>query len=295
MTGVSMLTSMMQRKKVVPVSKSSEASKLPANNPFGADTLCCTGFYENEWVRMLLDDNFHPGGEALTRRSVAGMALPAGAVIADLGCGTGSSALLIAQETELQVHGIDRGASNIERARKRQQECGIEPTKLRFQQGDMSKLPFQNQELDAIIAECTFSLMADQPAVLKEFNRVLHPDGSLLISDMAIEGALPQDIEKVIAPWTCLVNAHDNAGYRALFEQGGFDLISSSDESAGLLSMISAIKRKLVLLGTGMAMGNLQGIEFDLATAKHWLLRMQNEVESGCIRYLGFQLRKRVV
>jgi arsenite methyltransferase len=277
------------------MSKSGEASKHPAGNPFDADTLCCTGFYENEWVRVLLDDNFHPGGEALTRRSVTGMALPTDAVIADLGCGTGSSALLIARENDFQVHGIDLGASNIERARQRQQKSGIEPARLRFQQADMSKLPFQNRELDAIIAECTFSLMAEQPAVLNEFKRVLRPGGSLMISDMAVEGELPQDIEKVIAPWTCLVNAHDNAGYLALFEQGGFELVGSSDESAGLLSMISAIKRKLVLLGTGMAMENLQGIEFDLANAKHWLQRMQNEVETGCIRYLGFHLRKRVV
>ena len=292
-----MLTSMKQKKMVLPVSKSGKASKIPADNlnPFDADALCCTGFYENEWVRMLLDDNFHPGGEALTRRSVAGMALPPGAVIADLGCGTGSSALLIALENELQVHGIDRGASNIERARQRQQESGIEPTRLRFQQGDMSKLPFQHGELDAIIAECTFSLMTDQQAVLNEFKRVLRPGGSLMISDMAIEGVLPRDIEEVIAPWTCLVNAHDNAGYLALFEQGGFDCIGSSDESAGLLSMISSIKRKLVLLGTGMAMGNLQDFKFDLATAKHWLQRMHNEVETGCIRYLGFHLQNRMV
>lgn len=289
-----MLTSMKQKRKVLLVSKIDEPSKLSAGNPFDIDTLCCTGFYENKWVRMLLDDNFHPGGEALTRRSVTGMALPAGAMIADLGCGTGSSALLIARENDFQVHGIDCGASNIERARQRQQESGIEATRLRFRQADMSELPFQNKELDAIIAECTFSLMADQPAVLSEFKRVLRPGGSLMISDMAIEGALPQDIEKVIAPWTCLVNAHDNAGYQALFEQGDFELVGSSDESAGLLSMISAIKRKLVLLGTGMAMGNLQGFEFDLATAKHWLQRMQNEVESGCIRYLGFHLRNRI-
>ncbi len=256
------------------------------------EAACCTDFYENDWVRELLDDNFHPGGEALTRRLVTAMKLPQDALIADLGCGTGSSALLLARENSYRIRGIDRGASNIGRAQLRQRESGIDASRLRFLQGDATALPFEDGELDAILAECSFSLIADQQAALVEFRRVLCPGGVIGLSDMAVEGTLPEDIAEVIAPWTCLLNAHDAAGYRALFERGGFDLVDSIDESTGLKTMISSIKRKLVLIGTGMLMGNIQDFNFDLATAKHWLQRMLTEVEEGHIRYLSFHLRR---
>ena len=273
--------------------KSAAASPFATENCPDTDVGCCSTFYENDWVRKILDDNFHPGGEALTRRSIAAMGLPQNALIADLGCGTGSSAMLIARENSYRVCGIDRSRSNIIRAQQRQQASGIDGVQLRFLHGDATELPFQDGELDAILAECSFSLIDDQHAALHEFHRVLRPHGLIGLSDMAIEGTLPADIEEVIAPWTCLLNAHSGAGYRVLFEDAGFDLLECSDESAGLLTMISGIKRKLLLIGTGMVMGNIQDFDFDLATAKHWLQRMQAEVEDGRIRYLGFQLQRR--
>ena len=275
------------------VSTEFDNKPLPATeNLMEVDATCCSDFYEKDWVREILDDNFHPGGEALTRRSLASMNLPADALIADLGCGTGSSALLAAQEYSYRVRGVDLGAANIARAEARRVKSGIKRRLLQFLQHDISALPFHDGELDAILAECSFSLISDQHAALPEFRRVLRPGGILAFSDMAVEGSLPDDIAEAIAPWTCLVNAHDRAGYEAIFKRGGFDVLDHADESAGLQKMISGIKRKLVLIGTGMVMGNVRDFDFDLASAKYWLQRMRTEVEAGRIRYLSFRLAK---
>jgi len=270
------------------------ADKPPSatENPTGDDAACCSNFYEKEWVREILDDNFHPGGEALTRRSLASMNLPVDALIADLGCGTGSSALLAAQEYSYRLRGVDLGVANIARAEERRVKAGIKRRQLQFLQHDISALPFHDGELDAILAECSFSLITDQQAALLEFRRVLRPGGLFALSDMAVEGSLPHDIAEAMAPWTCLVNAHDRAGYEAMFKLGGFDVLDCADESAGLQKMISGIKHKLVLIGTGMVMGNVRDFDFDLASAKYWLQRMSTEVEAGRIRYLGFRLVK---
>jgi arsenite methyltransferase len=251
---------------------------------------CCSTFYEQDWVREILDENFHPGGEDLTWRSVNEMALPANSHVADLGCGTGSSALMMVKDFPFRVTGVDRSALNIDRARERAREAGPVKGRLQFLSSDAAVLPFQDGELDAILAECSFSLITDQFAALEEFRRVLRPGGLFAISDMAVQGALPADIADVIAPWTCLLNAHDEKAYRAMFEQHGFELFSFTDESDGLNSMISGIKRKLVLLGTGMVLGKLKDTGLDLAGAKNWLARIQEEVDAGRIRYLRFHL-----
>ena len=37
---------------------------------------CCSAFYELDWVRELAGNIFHPGGVALTHRTLASMHLP---------------------------------------------------------------------------------------------------------------------------------------------------------------------------------------------------------------------------
>ena len=272
-----------------------ESSQITAADSLTTDAACCTTFYENDLVREVLEDIFHPGGQDLTRRMLADLKLPMNALIADLGCGTGSSALLIAAEHQYRVRGIERGASNVARAEHRRREFGIEDTRLSFHQGDISDLPFEDGSLDAILLECSFSLIDDQAAALREFRRVLRVDGVIGISDMSVEGTLPRDILEIIAPWTCMLKAHSETGYQNIFETGGFELLKQTDESAGLLTMISAIKRKLVIFGAGMRTGTIKDLNIDLATVKYWLQRMQGEVEDRRLRYLGFILRRRSI
>jgi ubiquinone/menaquinone biosynthesis C-methylase UbiE len=176
---------------------------------------CCSTFYEQDWVRNLAEDIFHPGGEDLTRRTIAAMDLPAHATVADLGCGTGTSALMLARDFPLQVTGVDVSATNIKRAIER---MDTNSAAVSFIQADAHLLPFEDDELDGILAECSFSLFAEQAAVLAEIKRVLKPGGKLAVTDMAIGGPLPADIADVISPWTCLVDAMDQQNYTQVFE-----------------------------------------------------------------------------
>lgn len=249
---------------------------------------CCSTFYEQDWVRNLADDIFHPGGEDLTRRTIAAMDLPAHATVADLGCGTGTTALMLARDFSLQVSAVDLSATNIERAIER---ADTNSAAVRFVQADAQELPFEDNEFDGILAECSFSLFADQVAVLAEIKRVLKPGGKLAITDMAIGGPLPADIAEVIAPWTCLVGAVDQQIYAQGFAAAGFAIQVIADESTSLTNLIRLLKRKLLLLGAGGVLAGGSMPTFDLATIKHWLDRFQAEVEKGSIRYLRFNLK----
>jgi len=216
------------------------------------------------------------------------MDLPAHAAVADLGCGTGTTALMLARDFGLQVSGVDLSAANIERAIDR---TDTSSTTVRFIQADAQELPFEDNELDGILAECSFSLFADQAAVLAETNRVLKPGGKLAITDMAIGGPLPADIAEVISPWTCLVDAMDQQTYAQGFAAAEFEIHVIADESASLTNLIQLLKRKLLLLGAGGVLAGGSTPTFDLATIKYWLDRFQAEVEKGSIRYLRFNLR----
>ena len=216
------------------------------------------------------------------------MGLPAQAKIADLGCGTGTTALMLARDFDFHVSAIDISSINIERAVERAE---LDDISVQFSQADAHELPFYDGELDAVLAECTFSLFSDQTTVLAEIKRVLKPGGCLAITDMATGGVLADDIAEILAPWTCLATAVDQASYSKMFMAAGFEIRSLADESTGLLSLIKTLKRKLLLLGTGALLANhdLQG--FDLATIKFWLDRFEMEVKQGNVRYLHFNLK----
>jgi arsenite methyltransferase len=248
---------------------------------------CCSDFYEQDWVRYLAEDIFHPGGQELTKKTIAAMNLPAGAAIADLGCGTGTTAMMLARDYDLRVRGVDISAANIERAVER---LNPEHATVRFCRADAHELPFKDSELDGLIAECTFSLFSDQQTVLAEIRRVLKPGGKLAVTDMATRGTLPEDIVAILAPWTCLADAVDQETYMEMFATAGFEIQAMADESAGLVSLVRTLKRKL-LLGAGAALANDVLPTTDLATLKFWLDRFETEVEQGAIRYLRFNMQ----
>jgi len=271
-------------------------SAIPDSTGAAQNTLrpssCCSTFYEQDWVRHLADDIFHPGGDELTNRTVAAMNLPAGAAIADLGCGTGTTAMMLARYYDFRVSAVDISTANIERAIQR---MGAGHATVRFCQADAHQLPFNDSELDGLIAECTFSLFSEQETVLAEIRRVLKPGGKLAITDMATSGVLPEDIAGVLAPWTCLADALDEETYLEMFAAAGFKIQTMADESASLISLVWMLKRKLLLLGAG-ALTNGAALDFgladfDLAGIKFWLDRFETEVKNGSIRYLRFNLQ----
>lgn len=253
---------------------------------------CCSAFYEQDWVRNLAEDIFHPGGEELTQKTITAMNLHPGASIADLGCGTGTSALMLADDPGLNVNAIDLSADNIKRAQDRLSSANKTPGYVRFQQADAHELPFEDAQFDGVLAECTFSLFANQETVLAEVRRVLKPDGQLGITDMAVGGPLPDDIASVVAPWTCLVDAVDQQAYADTFTGAGFEIREFSDESIGLTHLINILKRKLLMLGVGTALTGVDAPQIDIGEIKHWLDRFNAEVEQGTIRYLRFNLQK---
>ncbi len=247
---------------------------------------CCSAFYEQDWVQQFADESFHPGGTGLTRRTAVAMDLPTAASVLDIGCGSGTTAILLATEFDFDVTGVDTNVSNIERAARRAGDLAIS-----FLATDVHTLPFEDSAFDGIVSECVFSLLIDKPAALAEMRRVLKPGGRIGLTDMAVFGRLPDSLAELVAPWTCLTDAMDEASYRALFSAAGFQVTESADESAGLTALLAKLKRKLLMVGASNLL--VGAAPFDLPTVKHWMEQFEAEIANGTIRYLRFQTTPR--
>lgn len=241
---------------------------------------CCAAFYEQDWVRSLLGDNFHPGGEALSRVLFEDLALAPGDRVLDLACGTGSTALLLHELYDVEVTGLDVSALNLERARER---AGDRP--IAFVEGRAGALPFDDDAFDAVLCECAVSTFADKPAVAAEVRRVLAEGGRLAISDMAVYDVLPEDLAAFGRGWSCVDDALTLEGYRELFATAGLGVLHVEDESSALHDMVLQLKKRLLVVGLGEAQGVTAGMGVDLATLREMLQRAKGLVNDGAVRY----------
>lgn len=125
-----------------------------------------------------------PGSDAMTRRAIDLAGLPAGTTldIADIGCGTGASALVLASELDAHVIAMDFLADFIHELsiRTASQNLADKVTPL---VGNMQELPFEEGEFDVIWSEGAIYCMGFEQGAT-EWARFLRPGGVLVVSEI---------------------------------------------------------------------------------------------------------------
>lgn len=117
-------------------------------------------------------------GSAFTAQALLAL-LPEQWVVADLGCGTGNAAELLAPHVR-EVIAVDRSGPMIEAARKRLAAL----SNVRFVEGDLTAIPLENGSIDAATCSLVLHHVPDPVAALTEVRRVLRPGGTVLVVDM---------------------------------------------------------------------------------------------------------------
>ena len=190
---------------------------------------------------------------------------------------------MMARQFGLDSVGLDFSQANIDSAIA---AAGENPPVLsEFFQGSADSLPFEDSSFDAVVCECAVSTFPDQPKVIREFLRVVKPGGTIGITDMVIEGELPEDAKEHVAPWTCMAEAHSIAGYQKLFLDEGFVIAHYADESHTLLELISSLKKKLLLAGMGKALGALPKLPLELSDIRRLLKIAKELTNDGTVQY----------
>lgn len=97
--------------------------------------------------------------------------------IADLGCGTGSLSVLLAEQGNT-VSGLDISGNMIRVARSKAQEAGVS---IDFGQGDAAVPPFAPASFDVVLARHVLWVFEDPDAVLQRWLNLLAPNGRLIL------------------------------------------------------------------------------------------------------------------
>lgn len=150
-----------------------------------------------------------------------------GDVVIDLGSGAGNDAFIARHETGEtgKVIGIDFTPAMIERARQNAEIRGFH--NVEFRQGDIEKMPVSAHVADVIVSNCVLNLVPNKDGVIKEIYRVLKPGGHFSISDIVLEGELPEEIRKAGEMYAgCVAGAIQKKLYLEMIETKGFKNIT---------------------------------------------------------------------
>ena len=171
-------------------------------------------------------DQLHTGGArstiALMKTWQEKAFVPQRPVILDAGCGNGGSSRLLAAQFNCRVTGIDLSPDFIRTARTLTQWCRLEE-KIRFEQGSVLDLPFEERCFDAVLCQHILLNIEDKPRALAQLYRVLRPGGSLILHEIT-KGDGPAPAMPVpwasdhrtsfLVPWQILEDMSRAVGFR---------------------------------------------------------------------------------
>lgn len=146
-----------------------------------------------------------------------------GDTVVDLGSGAGNDCFVARQITgdTGRVIGIDFTDSMVEKARLNAQKVGF--TNVEFFKGDIEDIPLQDNTADVVVSNCVMNLVPDKGKAFSETFRILKPGGHFSISDIVLDGELPEAIIRDAELYTgCVSGAISLDDYLEIVMQAGF-------------------------------------------------------------------------
>lgn len=156
-----------------------------------------------------------------------------GDTVIDLGSGAGNDAFIARRLTgeKGKVIGIDFTEPMIDRARENAEKLDL--NNVEFRQGDIEDMPVTANKADVIVSNCVLNLVPNKHKVFSEIYRVLKPGGHFSISDIVLEGPLPEKWKQVAELYAgCVSGAIQRGEYLSIIEEAGFkNIILQKDKT----------------------------------------------------------------
>ena len=143
------------------------------------------GIYDEEAVEAYDRISRMPQFSALRRNFVRELKRhkPSG-TLADIGCGPGYLLQRTAKEIpQLDLIGVDISGEMLRKAAINLSTLGPDK-KVQFKQGDIQKLPFEDDSVDFVVSTLSLHHWSDPKPAFDEIHRVLNHDGQFLLFDL---------------------------------------------------------------------------------------------------------------
>lgn len=150
-----------------------------------------------------------------------------GDIVLDLGSGAGNDAFVARRVVgeKGKVIGVDFSEAMIDKARTNADKLGV--NNVEFRLGDIEKLPVGGNRIDVVLSNCVLNLVPNKKAVFAEIFRVLKGGAHFSISDIVLEGELPEKLKKAAEMYAgCVSGAIQKSEYLDIIKQTGFTNIT---------------------------------------------------------------------
>ena len=150
-----------------------------------------------------------------------------GDTVVDLGSGAGNDAFIARRIVgeKGQVYGIDFTEKMIELSKANATKLGYK--NVAFRRGDIENMPMFSNKADVIVSNCVLNLVPNKYKVFGEIYRVLKPGGHFSISDIVLDGELPEKWKEIAELYAgCVAGAIQKQEYLAIIKEAGFTEIT---------------------------------------------------------------------
>ncbi|MBZ0317674.1 MAG: class I SAM-dependent methyltransferase [Anaerolineae bacterium] len=182
--------------------------------------------YEQSALFDGVGEAIRPGGMALTEHALSLCNLGADARLLDVGCGPGAAMAYLSDHYEYRMFGCDLSAQLLQTAHLRGARSVV--------QAMGEQLPFADGQLDAILTECTLSVMQNADTAIKEFSRILRPSGYLILNDFYVRNPAGMVEMRCLPVDSCLGGALPQADIIPRIERHGFRVMIWEDHTDAL-------------------------------------------------------------
>lgn len=197
----------------------------------GKETGCCCGCSPTKEVYNIMSDDYSTlKGYNEDADLGLGCGLPTqyagiekGDTVIDLGSGAGNDCFIAQAEVgdEGKVIGIDFSEPMIEKAKANAKKRGIQ--NVSFRQGDIEDMPVSTGRADVVISNCVLNLLPSKDRIFHEIYRVLKTGGHFCISDVVLNGEIPEKLKQAAEMYVgCVSGAIPKAQYLEKIKEAGF-------------------------------------------------------------------------
>lgn len=204
-----------------------------ASQPFGQNVSSCCGVTSccgPEGSAVMADDYSSVDGYEPDADLGLGCGLPTelakikeGDTVIDLGSGAGNDCFIARKHVGStgKVIGVDFTEAMISLARMNAEKLGF--NNVEFRQGDVEEIPITSNTADVVISNCVLNLVPDKTKVFKEIFRVLKQKQHFSISDIVLDGELPQELKEAAELYAgCVSGAIEEKEYLQKIREAGF-------------------------------------------------------------------------